>query len=139
MTLARDYLNRQISVYRNAADTKKGVDRTVRSVLEDIRDGKLAVLVANVRRLHQAIPALPDGLLPDDRKGLADWKKADPAARGIWDKASKKYNAAKSRLLPFIIAGTFRPGHRHGETPPLSIWRNIRSAAPPGCWSTPGW
>ena len=117
MTLARDYLNRQISVYRNASDTKEGVDRTVRSVLEDIRDGKLAVLVANVRRLHQAIPALPDGLLPDDRKGLADWKKADPAARGIWDKASKKYNAAKSRLLPFIPAGTFRPGHRHGETP----------------------
>ena len=117
MTLARDYLNRQISVYRNAFDTKEGVDRTVRSVLEDIRDGKLAVLVANVRRLHQAIPALPDGLLPDDRKGLAAWKKADPAARGIWDKASKKYNAAKSRLLPFIITGTFRPGHRHGETP----------------------
>ena len=105
MTLARDYLNRQISVYRNASDTKEGVDRTVRSVLEDIRDGKLAVLVANVRRLHQAIPALPDGLLPDDRKGLADWKKADPAARGIWDKASKKYNAAKNRLPAYITAG----------------------------------
>ena len=117
MTLARDYLNRQISVYRNASDTKEGVDRTVRSVLEDTRDSKLAGLVADVRRLHQAIPALPDGLLPDDRKGIAAWKQSDPAAHGIWDKASKKYNAAKSRLLPFTTAGTFRPGHRHGETP----------------------
>ena len=89
MTLARDYLNRKVSMYRKANDTK-GVDRTVRSVLEDTRDSKLSGPVADVRRLHQAIPALPDGLLPDDRKGIAVWKKADPDAHGVWDKACKQ-------------------------------------------------
>ena len=117
MTLAQDYLNRQISLYRNSTDTE-GVDRTVRSVLEDIWDGKLAELVADVRRLHNAIPALPDGLLPDDRRGIAAWKKSDPDAHGVWVKALKLYNAAKGLLPAFITAGTFRPGHRHGEKPP---------------------
>ena len=117
MTLAQEYLNRKVSVYRNAHDTK-GVDLTLRSVLEDIRDGKLAGPVADVRRLHQALPALPNGLLPDDRKGIAAWKRADPDAHGVWNEASKAYNAAKRKLPAFITAGTFRSGHRHGETPP---------------------
>ena len=119
MILARDYLNRNVCVYRNSSDTK-GVDRTVRSVLEDMRDGKLTGLVAEVRRLHQAIPALPDGLLPDDRKGIAAWKKGDPEAHGIWDQATKNYNGAKRKLPASTTSGPFRPGHRHGETPPLS-------------------
>ena len=117
MTVAQDYLNHKVAVYRNAADTK-GVDRTLRSILEDMRDGKLAGPVADVRRLHQVIPALPDGLLPDDREGIATWKQQDPDTHGIWNKASTKYSAAKRTLPAFITAGTFRPGHRHGETPP---------------------
>ena len=117
MTVAQDYLNRKVSVYRNANDTT-GVDRTLRSVLEDIRDSKLAGPVADVRRLLQALPTLPNGLLPDDRKGIAAWKEAHPDAHGVWNEASKKYNAAKRKLPAFITAGTFRSGHRHGETPP---------------------
>ena len=114
---ARDYLERMVSVYRNSTDTE-GEDRTYRSVLEDIRGGKLAGLIEQVRQLHRAIPPLPEGLLPDDTKGIKAWKAADPKAHAAWHKATGKYNAAKRRLPAFIIVGTFWPYHRHGETPP---------------------
>ena len=114
---ARVYLERMVSVYRSSVDTK-GEDRTLRSVLEEVRDGKLAKLIAEARQLHQAIPPLPEGLLTDDTKGIKAWQAADPEAHAHWHEATEKYRAAKRRLPAFIPSGTFRPYHRHGETPP---------------------
>ena len=113
---ARDYLEHMVSVYRSSVDTQGG-DRTFRSVLEEVRDRRLSGLIAEVRQLHQAIPPLPAGLLPDDTKGIATWKKSDPGAHAVWHEATGRYNAAKRRLPAFINSGTFRSYHRHGETP----------------------
>ena len=113
---AGDYLERMVSVYRNSFDTK-GEDRTLRSVLEEIRDSKLSHLITEVRQLHQAIPPLPEGLLPDDTKGITKWKAEDPETHVLWHAATRKYSAVKRKLAAFIFAGTFRPYHRRGETP----------------------
>ena len=113
---AGDYLERMVSVYRNSFDTK-GEDRTLRSVLEEIRDSKLSHLITEVRQLHQAIPPLPKGLLPDDTKGITKWKAEDPETHALWHAATRKYSAVKRKLAAFILVGTFRPYHRHGETP----------------------
>ena len=113
---AGDYLERMVSVYRNSFDTK-GEDRTLRSVLEEIRDNKLSHLITEVRQLHRAIPPLPEGLLPDDTKGIAKWKAEDPETHALWHAATRKYSAVKRKLAAFILVGTFRPYHRHGETP----------------------
>ena len=113
---ARDYLEHMVSAYRSTVDTQGG-DRTFRSVLEEVRDRRLSGLIAEVRQLHQSIPPLPAGLLPDDTKGIATWKKSDPGAHAVWHEATGRYNAAKRRLPAFINSGTFRPYHRHGETP----------------------
>ena len=60
----------------------------------------------------------PTGCCPTTRKGIAAWQQKDPDAHGVWNKASKKAAAAKRKVPVFIAAGTFRPGHRHGEMPP---------------------